>query len=227
MFLRDVLIENQTGREFTSKDENYYIAGYNYTTEASIGLAITSGTFGGQSIAGRHVLFENFDLQYNNINKVTVTFKKQSQNYQFALQAGSQTQIAATGGQATGTITSTLNNASQPWEVESLSTTALTESSLQTLDAVNSGIVTSYAPKSNAGINNGSFSITMTTNIATTSRKIYARLKQKDSGKTVILAITQSGSTPITPPESSDGSAEEGPWAEGGELNGTVESEWP
>ena len=99
---RDVLIENQTGREFTSKDENYYIAGYNYTTEASIGLAITSGTFGGQSIAGRHVLFENFDLQYNNINKVTVTFKKQSQNYQFALQAGSQTQIAATGGQATG-----------------------------------------------------------------------------------------------------------------------------
>ena len=221
------LIENQTGREFTSKDENYYIAGYNYTTEASIGLAITSGTFGGQSIAGRHVLFENFDLQYNNINKVTVTFKKQSQNYQFALQAGSQTQIAATGGQATGTITSTLNNASQPWEVESLSTTALTESSLQTLDAVNSGIVTSYAPKSNAGINNGSFSITMTTNIATTSRKIYARLKQKDSGKTVILAITQSGSTPITPPESSDGSAEEGPWAEGGELNGTVESEWP
>lgn len=227
MFLRDVLIENQTGREFTSKDENYYIAGYNYTTEASIGLAITSGTFGGQSIAGRHVLFENFDLQYNNINKVTVTFKKQSQNYQFALQAGSQTQIVATGGQATGTITSTLNNASQPWEVESLSTTALTESSLQTLDAVNSGIVTSYAPKSNAGINNGSFSITMTTNIATTSRKIYARLKQKDSGKTVILAITQSGSTPITPPESSDGSAEEGPWAEGGELNGTVESEWP
>lgn len=225
--LNDVLIENQTGREFTSKDENYYIAGYDYTTEATINLKITSGTIGGQSIVGKSVRFKNFDLQYNNINKVTVTFKKQSQNYQFALQAGSQTQIAATGGQATGIITSTLNNASQPWEIESLSTTALTESSLQTLDAVNSGIVTSYAPKNNAGINNGSFSITMTTNIATTSRKIYVRLKQKDSGKTVILTITQSGSTPVAPPESSDGSAEESPWTEGGDLNGTVESEWP
>lgn len=225
--LNDVLFNNITDIAHTS-DENYYIAGYDYTGYAGITLEINSGTIAGKSLAGKRISFVNFDLQYNNINKVKVTLKEQQQSmdYIFTTTSPNPT-VAATGGTATGTVTSTLNNASQPWEVESLSTTALTAGSLQTLDAVNSGIVTSYSPKSNAGTNNGSFSITMAPNTATTSRKIYARLKQKDSGKTVILTITQNGSTPVTPPESTDGSIEEGPWTEGGELNGTVESEWP
>ena len=113
--LNDELFRGANGYAATSKDENYYIAGYDYSLYTGITMSITAGTIAGQSLAGKSVAFNRFDLQYNRINKAEVTFKRQSLVYVFST-ATRNLSVAAAGGTVNGTaVSSTLNGNSQGW----------------------------------------------------------------------------------------------------------------
>lgn len=194
--LNDELFRGANGYAATSKDENYYIAGYDYSLYTGITMSITAGTIARQSLAGKSVAFNRFDLQYNRINKAEVTFKRQSLVYVFST-ATRNLSVAAAGGTVNGTaVSSTLNGNSQGWGIESLSTSTLTETGPASTDAVANGIVTAYTPQSYAGANNGVPSFTFAANTSTSPRTVYVRLKQKDSNKALLMSVTQAGAAP-------------------------------
>ena len=196
--INDTFFSNVSGMVKESNDEKYYIGGYNYTNWTTISLNVTSGTIGGQSIAGKSVNFSNFDVQQNKISKVTISFRRQSLEYAFALSSNTMSVPAAGGNTATYgsiSVTSTLNGSSQGWGVEALSTAPLTETGGNITDV--SSIVTSYSPQTYNGTNGGSPSIVLSANTSTSPRTVYVRLKQEGSEQAKIITITQAGATPI------------------------------
>lgn len=197
--MNDTFFSNVSGTIEESKDENYYIGGYFYTALSTFSLNVTSGTIGGRSIAGTSVNFSNFDVQQNKISRVTITFRRQSLNYLFDATPNAVSVPAAGGDIAFQTdpitVTSTLNGSSQGWGIENLSTAPLTETGGTTTDAHDSGVVTSYSPQTYIGTNGGSPSIVLSANTSTSPRTVYVRLKQEDSGKTILLTIMQPGVT--------------------------------
>lgn len=96
--MSDQCFSNVNGMQATSKDENYYIGGYDYTYWGNISLNFTSGTIGGQSIAGKSISFNSFDIQQNQISKADVTFKKKSEVYTVSFTATAGGTISNMGG---------------------------------------------------------------------------------------------------------------------------------
>jgi hypothetical protein len=99
-------------------------------------------------------------------------------------------------------VTSTKNGVAQPWEINEISNAPITS----TLSSFGSSMtntsgnqIQNMFPWNHDGTNGTSLSLEIQPNTSTSSRVFYARLRQKDSNKTIIVKVTQAGASSVTP----------------------------